>query len=242
MDKSYEQKYHKLEETNWWFQARKDIIIKLIDKIDKKSKVLEVGCSGGPLIKSLTNIGCPHVYGIDVSESSIQLCKKRGIKTAFVMDGAKTTFDDETFDIIIASDVLEHIKKDRLALSEWRRILTPGGMLIIFVPAFNFLWSEHDIINKHYKRYSRKDLMHTLQKSGFFIKRSSYWNFFLFFPVTITRIFQQILLKKKGKDQLYALNPALNNFLLSLLKLENKYLKRFNFPLGVSVFAVAVKR
>jgi len=245
MDKSYESKYHLLEESNWWFVARRDIILKLIKKLDlkKNAKILEIGCSGGPLLKFLKQNGFLNIYGIDISASAIDLCRMRRIKNVAVMDGAKTQFKNGEFDLIIASDILEHINVDTSALSEWYRLLKPNGRLIIFVPAFNFLWSTHDETNYHYRRYSKSLLLKKLEKANFKINRSSYWNFCLFFPTAAMRILQRFSVKKKSKtkDQLYKLTPLVNNGLIILLKVENWFLKFLNFPIGVSIFAICKK-
>lgn len=244
MDASYELKYHKLEEKNWWFISRRDMILQLMKKINinKNAKILEMGCSGGPLIQFLTQNGFQNIIGIDISKSAIELCKNRGIKHVEVMDGAKTRFKDNEFDLVIASDILEHIKNDSAALSEWHRILKPNGKLIVFVPAFNFLWSNHDEINHHYRRYSKTQLKKGIEKANFRLDDISYWNFSLFFPSSILRIFQHLQSDSNEKrDQLYELNHLVNKILIDLLKVENWFLKFFNFPLGVSVFAVCRK-
>lgn len=245
MDALYEEKYHKIEEEEyWWFISRRDMILRLIRKmnLNKNAKILEIGCSGGPLIKLLNKEGFLNITGIDVSESGINLCKKRGIDNVKVMDGTKTFFDDNEFDLVIASDVLEHIKEDNDALSDWYRILKPNGKLIVFVPAFNFLWTVHDEINHHYRRYSRNELKKKVIENNFKLKKSSYWNFFIFLPVSLLRLFQNLQKRKnKKEDQLYEVNSIVNKILIGLLKIENIFLSFFNFPFGVSVFVVCEK-
>jgi len=245
MDKSYESKYHKLEENHWWFMARRDIILKLIKQLNlkKNSKILEIGCSGGPLIKNLKENQFTEVHGIDISKKAINICKQGGLKNVKVMNGSNMQFQDNEFDLIIASDILEHIKDDISALSEWRRILKPCGRLIIFVPAFNFLWSNHDEINHHYRRYSKSQLKKRLKKAGYHIEYISYWNFSLFFPTALVRTFQNIFRRntEQKKDQLYKANTFINKIITLLLKCENWLLKLLKFPVGVSVFAVCKK-
>ena len=129
MKKSYESKYHNLEMVYWWFEGRRDIIFKLLHLENKNSKILEVGCSGGPLLNYLKQKNFNNLYGMDISLDAVNLCKKRGIKNVLVGDGSKTGFKDNSFDIIIASDILEHIKNDSLALLEWNRILKNKGKL-----------------------------------------------------------------------------------------------------------------
>ncbi len=244
MDVNYELKYHKLEEKNWWFISRRSLITQLIKKngIHKSDKILEVGCAGGPLIKILAAEGYSNITGIDLSENAIELCKKRGIENAMVMDAAKTLFKDNEFDLLIASDILEHIEDDHSALAEWKRILKPNGILIVFVPAFSFLWSNHDVINHHFRRYSKGMLKGDIEKANLTINTLSFWNFSLFLPVCLLRLIQN---KQKNtvvtNDHLYELNPFINKMLIYLLKVENFLLRFIRFPFGVSVFAVCKK-
>ena len=158
-------------------------------------------------------------------------------------DSIKPDFKDDEFDVLVVSDVLEHLKNDELALSEWHRILKSGGKLIVFVPAFQFLWSPHDETNFHYRRYSKTSLKKRFKEAGLETIRGSYWNFSLFVPVCVMKIFQR-LFTRKGKDlpnQLYEVNEFTNKCLLGLLRLENKFLRKFNFPVGVSVFVIGEK-
>lgn len=248
MDKFYELKYHKLEENQWWFISRRNIILKLIKELNlsKSAKILEVGCSGGPLIKLLTLNGFTDLYGIDISEDAVNLCKETGLKNVAVMDCVKTQFNDNEYDLVIASDVLEHIENDDSALAEWNRILKPNGKLIVFVPAFNFLWSMHDEMNHHHRRYSKLLIAQKLEKANFILDRISYWNFSLFFPTVIIRAFQRLTMKKKSrkKDRLYGLNyigNIGNKCLITILYIENRFLAYFNLYVGVSVFAICRK-
>ncbi len=240
MDKIYEMKYHELEPSNWWFVSRRDAIYRFLLNTNTNAQILEIGCSGGQLLLLLASKGFSNVYGIDVSNEAISRCNKMGIKNVSVMDGTKTSFRDNTFNIIVASDVLEHINDQNAALSEWKRILRPGGTLILFVPAFMFLWSGHDEVNHHFRRYSLKQLNGLLRFSGFKIIRSSYWNFSLFFPILVLRLIDKTL-KRKSTRGLYALHPLLNALFIKLLSLENSFLKKLSFPFGVSVFAIVKK-
>ncbi|MBU1017219.1 class I SAM-dependent methyltransferase [Patescibacteria group bacterium] len=245
MDKLYESKYHRLEKYYWLLITRRGIIINLIKKmgVANNAKILEIGCSSGPLINLLKHNGFTNNYGIDISVDAINLCKKRDLNNVAIMDGAKTQFEDREFDIIIASDVLEHIKDDQSALLEWYRLLKPNGKLILFVPAFDFLWSDHDEINNHFRRYNKSSLTKKLKEAQFKVLRISYWNFVLFFPTYLLRTFQHFFTKKKDepKDQLYELNSLVNKILIVLLKTENLFLKYFNFPTGVSIFTICRK-
>lgn len=244
MDKIYESKYHQLEKNYWWFKARRDMIFRLLKKyhVDQHAKILDMGCSGGVMIQSLKRKGFKNIHGIDISERAINLCKEKGIKNVFVMDATLPKFADEEFDIIIASDILEHIENDDLTLFNWNRILKSTGKLIIFAPAFNFLWSEHDKINHHYRRYTKSTLTKVLKKTGFEIDKSSYWNIKLFSPTCLLRAIQFIFPITRKKSHVYGMHPILNNLLFYLLKSENWFIERIDFPIGISVFAIARKK
>ena len=243
MDQDFELKYHRLEESHWWFQARRSMVGRLISDQDRRASILDLGCSSGILMLFLKQLGFEDVSGIDLSPQAVDLCHRRGLTNVFVMRGEKTNFPDNKFEIIIASDVLEHIAESAQALKEWHRILKPGGRLIIFVPAFQFLWNAHDEKNQHYRRYSREEIERVLQNVPFKIERSSYWNFLLFFPVAAARLLNNFLSRNniEKKDQLFELPRWVNKSFCTMLEWENRFLKTGTFPWGVSVFAVARK-
>jgi ubiquinone/menaquinone biosynthesis C-methylase UbiE len=243
MDKSFESRYHILEEEHWWFTGRREIILQLMKNIDENSGILEVGCSGGMLVSKLQKKGYTNIKGIDISSHAISQCKKKGISNVQVMDGSATSFDPETFNIVVASDILEHINQEKKALKEWNRILKPGGTLIVFVPAFSILWSDHDKKNYHFRRYSKKRLLKILNNSGFSVKRSSYWNFFLFLPLVFARVIDRILMKRmRSFEQLKETSRFMDTIFLTCLRIENRILRLLDFPFGVSVFAIAKKK
>ncbi|MCK5233181.1 MAG: class I SAM-dependent methyltransferase [Candidatus Aenigmarchaeota archaeon] len=240
MEKKYEKRYHAIEESNWWFLGRRDIIMKLIRKVSKKAKILDIGCAGGSLMKKLYSAGYINVSGIDISKSAIKTCNERGLKTACVCNGMKTKYKENSFDILIASDILEHCANDELALSEWNRILKPNGILILFVPAFQFLWSEHDVKNKHYRRYTYPIVKKILEKNNFEILRLSFWNAFAFVPKCIMAFFK---ISEKTGDDMRHLPNRINSLLFNTLRLENNaILSGIKLPLGVSLFIYAKKK
>lgn len=245
MKKEYEAQYHRLEEKHWWFQGRRHLVRALVlhASPDRTSRVLEIGCSGGPLIQQLHAAGYAQVTGIDISTDGIALCQQRGLTDTHIMDAQRLSFADERFDVITASDVLEHLADAPQAVREWRRVLKPGGRLIVFVPAFQFHWSEHDEVNKHFKRYRRPELCQLLADNGFNLTRSSYWNFLLFWPVSGVRLLRRLRPQHAAFAGDIRPTPAwLNRALTWLLRWENSLLLRgFNFPVGVSVMALGRK-
>lgn len=245
MDPTYEDKRRRLEAGYWLFRARRELLIALICRSGgcPGSKILDAGCGGGLLISFLQKKGFKNISGIDTGKAMIELCRERGLMNVSRQDCTGTVFDDELFDIIVAADVLEHLEDDAVALREWKRILKKNGKLIITVPAFNFLWSHHDEVCHHYRRYSKPALIHALSVANFSIERVSFWNFFLFFPLCLMKILQKIFSRDKVRqsDRLYELNPLINTLLLRLLRLENRLLGWIDFPVGISICAVARK-
>lgn len=249
MDLTYEAKYHQLEEQHWWFASRRDAVYALVQqlRLPHAAAILEIGCSGGPLMQRLRQQGYSDLTGIDVSQPAIELAQARGVPNVSVMDGAALTFADARFDLVIASDVLEHIEDEAQALREWARVLRPGGQLVVFVPAHSYLWSAHDVVNHHFRRYSRTGLVAALHRAGLGVRRSSFWNAALYFPTALLRLSKRLL----GTDpqaeaatstgDLHQFPGPLNRLLLAWVRLENAVFRRLGLPIGVSVFALARK-
>ena len=183
-----------------------------------------------------------NLYGVDISSIAIENCKKNGIHNAYVMDAQHIELQKK-FDIVIASDCLEHIEDDKSALKNWNNLLTNNGTIMIFVPAFMSLWSHHDKVNMHYRRYTLKELKNKMEHTGFKIKKSSFWNFFLFIPVYIFRKIENTAKQANNNtDGDLIEKPIGNYFLTQLINFENKVLQVLNFPFGISVFCIAKKR
>lgn len=244
MEQDYELEYHKLENNNWWFRARRDIIFRLINKYDKNCKILDIGCASGETIVFLKKNGFSNIYGIDKSINAIKTCKRKGIKNLFLMDATNIKLNHK-FDLIIASDVLEHIKNNNDALISWHNIIKKDGKLILFVPAFSFLWSKRDKINQHYLRYSKEKLFNDLENNGFEVKRISYWNFISLFPLILMIFLCKLitLINKKEYKIKYEVNKINNDLLYNIMRFENYIVsKGINIPIGVSIFAISIKK
>lgn len=238
MNEAYESHYHSVEEQHWWFVARRHMVWSLIQelRLPTTAAVLEIGCSGGPLLLQLRQAGYTHLTGIDVSSRGVATARQRGLADVHVMDGTQLAFPDNSFDLVIASDVLEHIEDEAAALREWHRVLRPGGQLLVFVPAHQFLWSQHDVVNHHYRRYSAARLRRVLERQQFAVRRAGFWNNLLFFPTAAVRLLQRWW-PARGAGDLQVLPQPLNQALLRLLKLENRVGKTLPLPFGISVFA-----
>lgn len=244
MEKDFEKKYHDVETDHWWFKSRRKYLLDLLKNAPKDSKVLDIGCSSGVFLKDLEKLGfaLENLYGIDISDKAIANCKANGIPNAFVMDAQNITLT-ESFDIIVASDCLEHLQDDKQALKNWKSLLKVGGIMYVFVPAFMSLWSYHDEVNMHYRRYTNAELRAKISNENLEILKSSYWNFFLFLPVYLFRKLTAVFQKNKtGESDIAIGNAFVNSVLLQLIIFENKLLKMVNFPFGVSTFCIAKRK
>ena len=242
MEIEYEKKYHEVETDNWWFVSRRQYLLEVLKNVPKESKILDIGCSSGIFLKDLERVGfkLENLFGIDISEKAIANCKTNGIQNAFVMDAQKISLSEQ-FDIIVASDCLEHLLDDNAAIKNWTTLLKTGGKLYVFVPAFQSLWSKHDEVNMHYRRYTNKELKSKLITENLTILKSSYWNFFLFIPLYFFRKIDAVVSRNKKKEGQIIDGKITNSILLKLLLFENKLLKYINFPFGVSTFCIAEK-
>jgi SAM-dependent methyltransferase len=248
MQRSYEEHYHEVEATHWWFRARRQIVRALVEQVApaRDSVVLDIGCSSGFLLRELQAAGYRDIQGIDASREGIALCQQQGLR-ARVMDAQTPDFPEASLDVICASDVLEHLEQDGGALAQWNRMLKPGGWLIVFVPAHAWLWTQHDEVNRHFRRYTRAGLVALLTAAGFELRRSSYWNTLLFFPVAALRLWrrrQRPLARSSGSraSDMFLPPAPVNAALRAWLGLENALHRAgLNSPVGISALALARK-
>ncbi len=244
MDERFGQKYISLEDRHWWHVSRRDMILKLVAGLPREARILDIGCSGGALMAALAVQGFKNVIGIDINTEAVGRCGRRGLSRSVVMDAQTLGFGDERFDLVISSDVLEHMPDPGRALEAWRRVLKAGGRLIVFVPAYPFLWSAHDVVNHHYKRYDRRDLTAVLRQTGFQVSRCSGWNLALFIPAAALAFFRGKtpgVQRSAGGGFLHAAPWGVNVLLTGLLCAENFLLRRRDAPAGISLFVVAHK-
>ena len=237
---AYEKNYY-YEEDYWWFVGRRIIILDMIKKYisKEKNKVFDYGCGTGIMMEYLSSFG--EVWGGDISEISLDYCKRRGL-TNVVNLKKKLSIPDKYYDLITVLDVLEHIDKDEDLLRKLRSYLNNDGILIITVLAYDFLWSGEDYVSGHKRRYTLKTLRQKIETNGFCIKRISYFNSILL-PLMILVIWVK---KAFCSGNLYESNlrklPALVNISLTgIFMSESKILKLFSFPFGASIICVASK-
>ena len=232
---------YELEDIHWWHKAKRELVTSFLKKylLDKNEKILDVGCGTGKNLEEFSKYG--KVWGLDNSPEAIAFCKKRGFKNLNLGNIEKMPYKKEFFDVVSALDVLEHVD-DLRALKEIRRILKKEGILIITVPAFDWLWSKWDEVLFHKRRYTEKSLSMALKKSGFRIINISYVYFFLVLPALIIRAIKKILYKDYYPSDFELSNKILNHILLTLARIERILMINFKIPFGTSIIAVLKKQ
>ena len=215
-----------------------DVIKRYLTKNDQ-IKVLDIGCGSGLMLTSLDEIG--ETYGMDMSDEALSFSKE--IFTGRVEKGAlpdQLPYQENFFDLITALDVIEHIDNDVDSISAIRSLLAPGGKVVFTVPAYMFLWSPHDEMNEHKRRYTLPELKKKLVEAGFTVEKISYYNTFLFPAVFLVRMLNNGL-KRDGASDMDMPSSPLNYVLKKIFGIEKYLLRYLNLPFGVSVLAVVRK-
>lgn len=234
---------YEIEETYFWFLARNEILKKIIKtktNLKKGDSVIDIGCGTGGFAKVLDNekydVSC-----LDTEELAIQYCKKRNLKNLYL--GNLKSFQKQNqvkFKAAFMLDVIEHIEDDQDVVNDVYKILDDGGYFIAAVPAFQWLWSKHDEIHMHYRRYNKTNFAPLFKKAGFKIEYISYFNTFLFFPAVLKR-FVDKLLKKESDKPVDELSSNINSLFFKIFKAEKNFLTKFSFPFGLSILLIARK-
>ena len=157
---------YQVEETHWWYVGRRRIIQRLVEKIcttlnNPNPRILDVGCGTGANLKMLAAYGTAE--GVDISPQAVDFCRERGLDSVKLGAAEQLPYENGSFDLVTALDVVEHLDDDVAGLREMRRVLRPDGRLLLFVPAFMFLWGVQDDVSNHRRRYT---LPRLLKRSG----------------------------------------------------------------------------
>jgi SAM-dependent methyltransferase len=230
-----------VESFHWWFVVRRKLLHSILSSVDvpKNCVALEVGCGTGSNLKTLRSAG-GYGIGLDRSVYALTLVKRKGNFPLLAGDLNGLPIKTKSVGVIIAADILEHLEDDARGINESYRVLKDGGLLILTVPAFRFLWGIQDRVTGHKRRYTREEIVNRLKEGGFEILKSSYFNFFLFFPILFARRTIHFLnLKIESENEVNF--PMLNLLLRAIFSLEIHILKYFSLPFGVSIFCIARK-
>lgn len=231
-----------IEKNHWWFNARRKIIMSLIRRYaPNQGTLLDVGMGTGLNAKLFAEEGF-DVEGLENAPEAIEIAQKlipniQVITTSFPSEQVPVG----KYRVITMLDVLEHIPDDTNALAGVTRALAPGGIVLITVPAFPFLWTRHDELAHHVRRYRKQELVRKLSAAELTPVFVSYYNFFLFPPIAFVRLIQKIFNIRKEASDFNATPGFLNVPLAFIFSLEQFLLARTALPFGVSLVCIARK-
>lgn len=244
MEKQAYREQFELEDTHWWFKGRRAVIRALIGRAVTAGdlRVLDAGCGTGRNMLEFGGLGTLH--GVDASPDAIEFCRRRGVLAVRQGEIESLPFDDASFDLILVTDVIEHLRDDRAALSELHRVAVPDGRLLATVPAYKWLWSQHDVTHHHFRRYTLRVLRERLLATGWEPVAWSYFNSVLLPPITAVRLLGRRRRARDGELPDLKLTPRMLNRLLEQpMRLEAALIGRgVRLPAGVSIGVVAAAR
>jgi SAM-dependent methyltransferase len=244
MDPAFTQQYETFEQRHWWFVARRPIIHDLLNRFARQgssSRWLDIGCGTGVLLKSFD--GFSEKIGAEMDQASVARAREQGLVVR--LTGVDWNFSDlGKFDCITLCDVLEHIEYEQPAIAAVRSALNDNGILLITVPALMSLWSDHDVVNHHFRRYTRRTLMERFPTDQWEVLKTSYFCSFLFPPVWLVRKLKGLLRKQTNPPQhdLKFGNPLIDRILLNIFRMERSLLRHGSLPIGSSLLLVLRKQ
>lgn len=231
---------HKLERKHWWFTVRRKLFSSILSdyKISKSAKILDIGTSTGTNLRMLRDDGYTNYIGMDIAQESKEFCAAKGLGNVLIHDVSKP-FPESSFDVIIATDIIEHIDDDKKALNNIFNATKPGGFVLITVPCFMFLWGPQDDLSHHKRRYIKKELVQLIKEQGFRVLKSFYFNFLLLAPIFMMRKLLKMLGKKQNENEINS--SLINKIFQAIFTLDVKLAKVLPIPFGVSCCVIVQK-
>jgi SAM-dependent methyltransferase len=184
VNRAYELQTHRVEDRHWWYRGRRLVLERTIAglRLPARARILDAGCGSGRNMVDFARHG--EVTGVELSPASAELARGRHVGEVVEGSVMEMPFAEDSFDLAVCLDVIEHLPDDRGALRELRRVVAPGAPLLVTVPAYQWLWSGHDEINHHCRRYSRRTLRQAAREAGWECTYATHFNSLLL-PVAI---------------------------------------------------------
>lgn len=239
MDRAAYEGMSAIEDHHWWFVARRLIIDTLISNggaLQPGARILEAGCGTGGNLALLSSYGELHAFEFDADAR--EMARGKGIcPVNFGALPDRVDTDGAPYNLIALLDVLEHIDDDAASLATLGGLLAPRGKLLVTVPAIPMLWSSHDELHHHKRRYTRSTLQQAFACAGLEVERIGYFNSLLFPLAFAQRLLAKLLHRKEAVDTLPS--PFVNSALKAIFAAERHLLGRISFPIGLSLYAIA---
>jgi len=240
MDRDYELQTHQAEDRHWWYRGRRTVLEQVMDGLGLPpgARILDAGCGSGRNMIELARRGT--VTGVELSAPSVEKARERGCGEVVEGSVLDMPFADDSFDLAVSLDVIEHLEDDLGALRELRRTVAPGGALLVTVPAYQWLWSGHDEINHHQRRYTRRSLQGVAEQAGWSQTRTTYFNSLLLPVAILLRVLDRVNTKTTESSlDLWVPPEPVNRVLEVPLRLEAAMIARGGrIPAGLSLLSV----
>ena len=240
MDKAAYGVESSIEADHWWFVGRRRLLAKEIAVlgVGSDARVLDVGTSSGTNLRLLRDIGFRNVTGLDSSEEAIRFCAEKGLGTVRQGDVCAMPFADASFDLILATDIIEHVEDDATALAEIARVLVPGGSLLLTVPTFPSIWGLQDRVSQHHRRYRLKPLLEAIVAAGIEPACGYYFNYVLFVPIFVARRAIDLFgIDLQSENEVNS--PMINRILSAVFSFDIATAPILRPPFGVSALVIA---
>ncbi|HVP11786.1 MAG TPA: class I SAM-dependent methyltransferase [Phycisphaerae bacterium] len=245
MNEALYREMYDLEERFWWFVAKRNILLHLIDRYHRplpgrRSTACDIGCGCGALLSRLATEF--DAVGLDSSPAARQFCGQRGLEVREGHLPDAIPFQEGAFDIVVLSDVLEHVQADAASVATAVRLLRPGGLLVCTVPAYQWLYTRRDTFHHHYRRYGYRDFKRLFAPHPLDVQILSFYNALLFLPMAAVRVLTRELGMDKEAPDIRVPHRALNGALRAVFEAEKRLLPRIRLPVGGSLISVHRRR
>ena len=232
-------KMREAEDHYWWFVSRRRLALAMLERFSgSNDRILDVASGTGAVLSELQKLG--WAGGVDFSPLAVKFCLERGLPNLMVGNAEAVPVQSGTINAVVSLDTLEHVADDEAGMGEIARVLKPGGVLVLNVPAFKWLWGPHDVALMHYRRYTKRQIKDLLERHGFKLEKLSY-SVFLLFPVVVLIRWLDKFRWGPAKVSLPKVSSRFNSFLVKLQDMEARWIISGSLPWGSSVVAVARK-
>ncbi len=243
MDPGFHAFEKQVEDWHWWYRVRRDILDQQLARLrldPLRARILDLGCGTGGAALSMARHG--RAVALDHSPESFRMAMDRPYAHRVVASaGAPLPFSDESFDVVCALDILEHLDDDAGCARELERVCKRGGHVIAYVPAYSILWGYNDEYSHHKRRYVKSQLDGVISRAGFSVVESGYFNAVLFLPTLAARLVQRAAPRLTNGME-HATRPTpLNGVLTAVFRAELPILRRRPLPFGTSAYCIGAK-